>query len=157
MTRMRTPWLLVLSTALGLTAFALRPDVRAQEDDQPDANRESKMQCPMMTGLKDIQLFADGPAVLLSKAGELNLSEDQKQRLQEIQESARDQAREVLNGQQREKLQNVPEERLSLMQISMRHMKERMQDQQQEGRMCPMCMRMMRERMQEETDETENR
>lgn len=136
--------------------YGVQPGVRAQEDvrkeDRPRAGEERSRpggqmtMCPMMAGLKGVELHADSPALLTARADELNLTDEQARELRQIAERAREQAREVLNEEQREELAEAPEGPLSPMQIARMRIKARTGDQEQ-GQMCPMCLRMMRERM----------
>ena len=132
-------------TALGLcfilaaaAVWALGP-TRAQEKAAPGGGTPA-MQCPMMAGLHGLELYADGPAVLLARADELGLTALQKKQLEEIRESARKQAREVLTEEQRGRLKGEPEGPLSPMALSRARM-AKMKDK--EDMMCPMCMKMM--------------
>lgn len=131
-------------TLLVLAALVLlRPGWAQEQDRREDKQADSQpmqMQCPMMAGLKGINLFADSPAVLLAKAEELKLTDEQLEGLEQIQMSARQQARELLTRRQQEHLKDGPEGPLSLMQLSMQGMKGGNKSEQ----MCPMCMKMMR-------------
>lgn len=137
---------MVLLTVGSLAAVAfLRSDLGAQPPKKPAAERapsDMKMECPMMAGLKGIDLFADSPAVLQADAKNLKLTEQQLEQLSEIEQSARQRARELLTDEQRQQLEESPDAPLSLMELGMRRMKH-MQDGDK-GQMCPMCMKMMR-------------
>lgn len=119
-----------------------RNDVQ-KKPDRPAAGKQGQMMmCPMMAGLGDVKLFAESPAVLRARAEELNLTAEQKKRLEAIERAARKQAREVLTAEQREELADAPERPLSVMELSRMGMKKR--DGKEAGMMCPMCARMMR-------------
>ncbi|MBW3542802.1 MAG: hypothetical protein KY476_21275 [Planctomycetes bacterium] len=97
-----------------------------------------------MAGLKGVELFADSPAVLLARAKDLELTEQQIQQLQRLEESTRQQVRELLTEEQRRHLQDVPKDRLSMMELCMHRMQDMPAAQDGEaGPMCPMCRRMM--------------
>lgn len=139
--------MILLMMATLTAAVALRSGAGAQtptkeaasERGQPD---ETMMQCPMMAGLKGIDLFGDSPVVLKAKAKDLKLTEQQLDRLKEIEQSARQQARELLTDEQRQQLEPSPDRPLSLMELSMSRMKH-MQDGGKPSQMCPMCMKKM--------------
>ena len=108
------------------------------------------MNCPMMAALKGIELHSDNPALLLARADELELTEEQQRQLHQLVETNRRQAQELLNEQQREQLQDAPEGPLTPMQIAMMRMKGKAAGQTaQEGQMCPMCMKMMQQKHHE--------
>lgn len=136
-------------------AYALFAAAQGQEAERERAGKAASqerppmMQCPMMAGLKDIEMFADSPALLLARAEELNLSDAQRLELEQIEQAARQEAREVFNARQQEKLKDAPDERLPVMELSRMRMKDMKGEGKMEG-MCPMCMRMMRERMQKQ-------
>lgn len=140
---------MVLLSVASLAAVAvLRSGAGAQAPQEAQPEREkphAKMQCPMMSGLKGIDLFVDSPAVLQAEAKDLKLTEQQLERLKEIEQSARRQARQLLTEEQRKQLLDRPEGPLSLMELSMSRMKEKrhMPDGEKSGQMCPMCMKMM--------------
>lgn len=148
----------VLPLVLATAVYGLRPAAQGQEADRSvretqgrsgeKEGGEQMMQCPMMAGLKDLKLFADGPAALLARADELGLEAEQKRRLEEIERASRRQAAEVLDESQRGKLKDAPDERVSMMQLGRTLGKNG--KMKGEGMMCPMCMKMMRQRMQGE-------
>ena len=94
-----------------------------------------------------MKMFGDSPAVLLSQADELGLSDEQKKQLQEIEQSASQKARKVLTVDQQGKLKGLPDGPLSMMDLCSMRMKKMMGQKQKKGMMCPMCMKMMQERM----------
>ncbi|QDT16586.1 hypothetical protein CA12_26920 [Alienimonas californiensis] len=136
------------AAGLAFSGAALSPVTAAHGQGQAKQDGSSspqKMMCPMMAGLKGVELHADSPPLLLAQADELGLSEDQRNSLREIAEAARKQAREALTAEQREELGKMPEGPLSPMQIA----KQRMRDGKEtaeEKPMCPMCMKMMRKK-----------
>ena len=123
--------------------------VGGQQRDQADM----MMNCPMMAGLKGINLFADSPTFLLAQAKDLKLSEQQVEQLEQIQQTARRQARELLTDQQREQLPATAKP-LSMMEICMTRMPKTGQPPEQ---MCPMCMKMMQAKKAQRPDEDEPR
>lgn len=142
--------------ALATTGHGVQSGARAQDEesrrDRPERTERpqqsgDRMMCPMMAGLRGVELHADSPALLAARADELNLTDEQKQQLRDIAKRAREQAREVLDAEQKQQLAEAPEGPLSPMQIARMRMKSGTGDQEK-GQMCPMCMRMMRERMQ---------
>jgi hypothetical protein len=137
--------------------YAIGPALMAQEAGQPaqgtlgtpgkeDAaeDQPSMMQCPMMAGMRGIQMYSDGPVMLLARAKELGLSNEQKEKLHEIEKSARAKARSLLTDEQRGQLKDLPQKRLSMMELSRLQMKKMMATKQADG-MCPMCMKMMQQ------------
>lgn len=144
-------FLLVLAIALGtrLDGIAQQPDQKTDPANKAQQTQSEEMMCPMMAGLKNIEVFADGPELLLARQDELKLTEEQQRKLQDIQEQARRQAQDVLTDQQRQELQDTPDKRISLMQWNMMQMREMKKDQNKN--MCPMCMEMMRKRMRGQT------
>jgi hypothetical protein len=128
--------------------YAIGPALMAQEAGQPaqgtlgtpgkeDAaeDQPSMMQCPMMAGMRGIQMYSDGPVMLLARAKELG---------HEIEKSARAKARSLLTDEQRGQLKDLPQKRLSMMELSRLQMKKMMATKQADG-MCPMCMKMMQQ------------
>lgn len=149
MTRMQRFWIpagIVLLT-LAMTAFPLPLNAKApaQKAGKP---AKPQMQCPMMAGMKGMKFFADSPAVLLSRAEELGLTDKQKKRLERIQEKARRKAHEVLTAEQQKTLKDAPKGRLSMMDLAMTRMKTMMAGKKPHGMMCPTCMKMMMQKMQ---------
>ena len=83
-------------------------EIMAEADitDEMLSRRRALMRAPM---------YADDPAVILGQAERLNLSDEQKSKLMEIQESARKQAVAVLNAQQTKTLGEIPSMPMSMM------------------------------------------
>lgn len=147
----------ILLTVASLAGAVLRAGAGAQEQDAPNARNqrqdrgqqerpqaEGQMQCPMMAGLKGVELFADSPAVLLAQAKELKLTEQQVQQLERLEESTRTQVRKLLTEEQRQQLEDAPKDRLSMMELCMHRMQNMPSGQDgQAGPMCPMCKQMM--------------
>ena len=123
------------------------PNARNQRQDRGQRERpqaEVQMQCPMIAGLKGVELFADSPPVLLAQAEKLELTDDQVQQLERIEESTRQQVRRLLSEEQRQQLQEAPKDRLSMMELCMLRMQDMPAAQDgQAGPMCPMCKQMM--------------
>lgn len=156
----RTAAMALLIGTLAVAGYALQGGARAQEDRQNSAEGKERpngggpmMMCPMMARLKGVELYADGPALLMARADELDLNEDQARKLRQIVEQGREEARKILTDEQRKQLAEAPEGPLSPMQIARMRMRDQKGDQER-GQMCPMCMQMMRERMQK-TDRPE--
>jgi hypothetical protein len=145
MIRNQKLWILAVLTFL-TGAYLLAPPIRGQEAKEPATKSEKAarpmMQCPMMTNLGGLKMFADSPALLVFQADELGLTEEQKKQLEDIEKSAREKGRNVLTPEQQEKLKAAPEGPLSMMDLCMLRMKK-MTQQEKGGPMCPMCMRMM--------------
>ena len=155
----------VLTIGVVAVVFVLRPGTQAQESQEhfsakqkQDTAERSMMQCPMMEGLKGVSLFADSPAVLAAQAKKLDLTEEQVQKLRQIEQSTREQARQILNEEQREQLADEPKDRLSMMELCMLRMKgmDMNKTEQQPGGMCPMCAKMMRQMRERQGAEKEN-
>ncbi len=132
--------------------FAQVPEQDAQQRDdrepqQKQARGKPKMQmmCPMMAGLKNVELHADSPELVLARDKDLELTEEQRTELEKILETARNKARETLTAQQREQLEQAPEGPLSMMQIA-KLLKKSESSEGDSGQMCPMCMKMMQEK-----------
>lgn len=125
---------------------------------QDQAQDAKMMQCPIMDALKSLQLPADAPPVLLAQEESLQLTAEQKQRLQEIAETARRNAREVLNEEQREQLEKAPSGPLSPMQLAHTLKKgQRGQAGGEQGKpMCPMCKKMMEQMKGQQGSQQEN-
>ena len=143
---MPTKSTLLTTAALGFVALAAL-GLQANAQNQPQKEK-MMMQCPMMDALKSLQLPADAPPVLLAQGEQLQLTAEQKERLQAIAETARQQAREVLNEEQREQLAKAPSGALSPMQLARTLMKGKMgQSGDGQGKpMCPMCKKMMEQK-----------
>lgn len=105
------------------------------------------MKCPMMAGMKGVDLYADSPEVLLARAEHLELSKKQKARLEKIATAARRRARRVLTEEQRKEIKNAPHGPLSMMEITKLRMKDKGHEKEK-GHMCPMCMKMMHKMME---------
>ena len=151
--RWSSPVLVLLLGSLvggyGLQSFALAQNSDQAEAKQAEPKAKMDMMCPMMAGLKGVELYADSPALLKARAEELGLEQEQKERLEEIAESARQQARDVLNAKQRQQLQQAPEGPLSMMQVA--KMRAEAAGENDSKEMCPMCMQMMKKmKMQRE-------
>ena len=120
--RWSLPLLVLFSGSLvggyGLQSFAQAQNADQVEAEQGEPKAKMDMMCPMMAGLKGVELYPDSPALLKARAEELGLEQEQKRRLEEIAESARQQARDVLNAEQRQQLQQAPEGPLSMMQVA---------------------------------------
>ena len=154
----RTTSIVLLAFASLTAVAAFRSGAGAQEEIPPRAQKRGNarperdradmmMQCPMMSGLKGIDLFADSPTVLQAQKEDLKLTEQQIEQLQQIEQTARRQARELLTEQQREQLQDSPKGPLSMMELSVMRMPKTGKAPEQ---MCPMCMRMMRMKDQQQ-------
>lgn len=152
MARIKVRLSALLVVGAGTMAYALFATAQGQEAErQADGKAESQerqpmMQCPMMAGLKNIEMFPNSPALLLARAEELNLSDEQRQELEEIEQAARQKAHQVLDAEQQEKFKDAPDERQSMMELSQMQMKGMGGEGKMEG-MCPMCMKMMGEKM----------
>ena len=77
-------------------------------------------------------LFLDSPAIILAQAESLGLSEEQKQKLSDIENEARQKARSVLTAEQTKSMGEIPDEPVAIMEMC----------QQMCAEMAPM-MRMM--------------
>lgn len=91
---------------------------------------DATMNCPMMGMMKQMgaqpetmermqllmrtPIFLDSPCPIYAQADKLNLSEDQKKKLGEIENEARQKARAVLTAEQRAKLGNVPDKPVTM-------------------------------------------
>ncbi len=62
-------------------------------------------------------IYMDSPAVLLTKADELGLTDDQKQRLQTVANGARKEAASILTADQLEKMSPIPTEPVVLAKL----------------------------------------
>lgn len=141
-------WIPAGIVLLALLAARAQFALNAREPSpKTDQTAKPKMQCPMMAGMKGMKVFADGPAVLLSRAGELRLTNKQKQQLADIREKARQRARNVLTAEQQKMLKGTPRGPLSMMDLAMMRMKTM---KKPHGMMCPMCMKMMKMKLMKE-------
>ena len=97
-------------------------------------------------------VFLDSPAAIRGQAEALGLSDEQKQKLLDIENEARQKAKTVLTEEQVRKLGEVPEKPMAMMEMCqqmsskmMPMMQKMMGSQGSPMMMCPMCpmMRMM--------------
>lgn len=143
----RVSLLSLLLVGLLAGGYGLEPLVHAENpqeeaEDTPETSKpKMEMMCPMMAGLKGVDLYADSPTLLAARAEELGLSEEQKKQLEKIATSARQNARDLLTAEQRDALEELPEGPLSMMQISKMRMKKMAESDSK--MMCPMCMKKM--------------
>ena len=128
-----------------LVAFSIQSMTFAQTTGESDNETSSKSMCPMMTGLTGIKLTADSPPLLMARADELNLTEQQKQQLKRIAEEAQSKATKVLTSEQRSILGDSPDKPMSMMEIAM--MRSQKMHGETSGEMCPMCKKNMDEMM----------
>ncbi|SRR5581483_925654 len=122
--------LLVIVAGLGL--IALLAFAQSKPTDKPaQPSGEPMMSCPMMGMMKQMEsqpetmermqllmrtpIFLDSPCPLYAQADKLNLSEEQKKKLGEIENEARQKARAVLTPEQRAKLGNIPDKPVTMM------------------------------------------
>ena len=96
----------------------------------------------MMAGMKGIKLTAASPPLLLARADELKLTDDQKQELKSIAEEAQRKATMALTTQQQSMLGESPDKAMSMMDVVMMRSKQ-MKDDKSDG-MCPMCKKKMK-------------
>lgn len=137
--------IVAVTAALALIGTAWQALAQPQGSDQAQSKQGQMMDCPMMSGMKNLKLHADSPAVLLAMEEQLELTQEQRQRLEDLAGDVGTQARKILTAEQQQQLAKAPEGPLSMMQVMMHLRKGQGADQ---GQMCPMCMQMMRERMQ---------
>ncbi|MGC8604218.1 MAG: hypothetical protein ACP5VS_11070 [Desulfomonilaceae bacterium] len=78
-------------------------------------------------------VFMDSPAVISGQAGSLGLSNEQKQKLLDIEKEARHKARSVLTEEQTKKMGEIPDKPMAMMEMC----------QQMCGKMMPMMQKMM--------------
>lgn len=78
-------------------------------------------------------MYLDSASGLLAQADKLNLSEDQKNKLKDIQRNERNQARQVLNDQQRQQLTGLSEQPVALMDMHNKLHARMMQQMQGRG------------------------
>jgi len=99
-------------------------------------------------------VFLDSPAAMRGQAESLGLSDEQKQKLLDIEKEARQKAKTVLTEEQIKKMGEVPDKPVALMEMcqqmstKMMPMMQKMMGGGSQGQpmmMCPMCpmMRMM--------------
>lgn len=143
----------VLACVIPLAAVALAQASQNADEPAEKAKTPDMMQCPMMACMKGMEMYADSPAVLLSQAEELELSDEQKEQLEEIEQSARQQARAVLTAEQQEQVSESPKGLLSMKDLCMMRMKNMTGRGGQKHMMCPMCMKMMKKKASSGQDE----
>lgn len=132
----------VLAILLPSLTFAQESSQTTNEiDNQADA----KPMCPMMAGMKGITLTADSPPLLLARADDLKLTDEQKHQLKSIAVEAQRKATMVLTAQQQSMLGESPDKAMSMMEVAMMRAKD-MKDEKSGG-MCPMCKKNMEEMM----------
>jgi hypothetical protein len=128
-----------------MLAISLQSMTFAQESTQATNDRdnksESKPMCPMMVGLQGIKLTADSPPLLMARADELKLTEEQKQELKSIAEEAQRKATKLLTADQKSMIGKSPGKAMSMMEIAM--MRSKGMKGEKSGDMCPMCMEKM--------------
>ncbi|QDT02959.1 hypothetical protein K227x_13380 [Rubripirellula lacrimiformis] len=130
-------------TLLSLLAFSYQVPAGAQENSKASGENGKKMsmECPMITGLKGIKLTADSPPLLMARAEELNLTDEQQQQLKAIAQQAQRQATEVLTADQRSMLGETPGKAMPMMEIAM--MRSMKMGEAESDMMCPMCKKKM--------------
>ena len=142
---------------LSLLAVSLQSPALGQNNSKAGGQNDKKMsmECPMMTGLKGISLTADSPPLLMARASELKLTDEQQQKLRAITQEARSKAAEVLTEDQRSMLGKSSGKAMSMMEIAM--MRAKKMDDSESGMMCPMCKKkmegMMKGKMKKNTKE----
>ncbi|EMI17595.1 secreted protein [Rhodopirellula maiorica SM1] len=129
-----------------IVAFSVQSITFAQTTGESHKAMSSKSMCPMMTGLKGIKLTADSPPLLMARADELKLTEQQKRELKSIAEEAQRKATKVLTSDQQSRLGDAPHKPMSMMEIAM--MRSSNMDDEKSGEMCPMCKKKMDEMME---------
>ncbi|WP_345327537.1 hypothetical protein [Novipirellula rosea] len=127
---------------VALLAVSRQSPVQAQDDSKASGqNDKMSMECPMMTGLKGIKLTADSPPLLMARAEELELTDEQQQKLKAIAQEAQRQATEVLTADQRSMIGESSGKAMSMMEIAM--MRSKKMDGGESDMMCPMCKQKM--------------
>jgi len=103
----------------------------------------------MMQTMKSIEMHATSPDLLVARAEQLDLSEEQQKKLRDISKRAREQAQQVLNDGQRKKLEEGKSGPLTPMELVKLVAKERKQGTRsaENKMMCPMCKKMMNKKM----------
>lgn len=134
----------LLATSFQSIAFA---QDSLQTTNGIDKKTDSKPMCPMMAGMKGLKLTADSPPLLLARAGELKLTDEQKQELKSIAEEAQRKATMVLTAEQQSMLGESPAKAMSMMEVAMMRSKD-MRGDKSDG-MCPMCKKKMEGMMKE--------
>lgn len=139
---------LIVGAAVGvilltLLAVSQSSSALAQDKSKPSGQDDKKMsmECPMITGLEGIKLTADSPPLLLANADELQLTEEQQQKLKMIALEAQRKAAEVLTADQRSRLGESSGKAISMMEIAMMRAKKSGGDASE--MMCPMCKEKM--------------
>ena len=150
----RTVWFglfFLMLTGFLIAGYAVQSGALAGPQEKKKEKKESDMDmmCPMMAGMKGVDLYGDSPALLLARAKALKLNEKQISQLKEIAESSRKKAREVLTAEQQKEIDKAPKGPLSIMQVTKLRMKEMMADKKMQH-MCPMCMKMMQQKREKE-------
>lgn len=135
---------LLIAISLQSLTCAFAQDLSPATNDV-DKNTESKPMCPMMAGMKGIKLTADSPPLLMARADELKLTDEQKQELKSIAEEAQRKSTKVLTAQQQSMLGESPGKAMSMMEVAMMRFKD-VNDDKSDG-MCPMCKKKMDEMM----------
>lgn len=135
---------------LTVVAVSLQSPVLAQDKAKTSGHSDKKisMECPMMTGLEGIKLTTDSPPLLMARADELQLTDEQKQKLKAIAQQAQRQAAEVLTPEQRSMLGESDGKAMSMMEIAM--MRSQKMHEGGSDMMCPMCKKKMKEKMMQE-------
>ena len=129
-------------TLLSLLAISQSSSALAQDkSNSGQADKKMSMECPMMTGLEGIKLTADSPPLLMANARELQLTDEQQQKLKMIAKEAQRKAGEVLTGDQRSKLGEASGKAMSMMEIAM--MRAKKSGGAASEMMCPMCKEKM--------------
>lgn len=128
---------------LALIAASPQSPAQAKDDSKASGQNDKKMsmECPMMTGLKGIKLTADSPPLLMARAEELKLTDEQQQKLKAIAQEAQRQATEVLTADQRSMIGKSSGKAMSMMEIAM--MRSKKMDEGESDMMCPMCKQKM--------------
>ena len=103
----------------------------------------------MMQAMNSVSLHAGSPDVLVARAEQRKLSEQQKEKLRAISQRARNQARKVLNDAQQEQLEADESDYLTPMDLVKLVGKESNQGTEsgEKKMMCPMCQKMMEKKM----------
>jgi hypothetical protein len=96
--------------------------------------------------LSKAPIFLNSPAALLGQADALNLTQDQRQKLTQIDKEARDKAMQILSADQKSKLAQPTDRPVTMMQMhqtmcgkAMQHHKMKEGGKDAGTRMCPMC------------------
>lgn len=128
--------------AFSVNSLTFAQNQKAAQTTQHNQKEDSSQpMCPMMAGLKGIKLAPTSPPLLMARAEELKLTDQQQQELKSIAKEAQRKATEVLNAEQQSALGESPDTALSMNEVAMMR-SEKMQDGKS-GNMCPMCRKMM--------------